>query len=395
MKNSVLIICLILPFILHGQRFGDSGFQENKTKSSEGMAETTISQLELTVLEGPINPDLYKLGPGDQIAIIVQTSEMLESVLTISPTGSLLVPGVGRVDLRGLTFSEGEQKLAIALAQNYKNARVSVDLVNIRKIRVAIVGAIAKPGYHIVSPISRITDLLDMAEARPLALLSKVKIKSMTGENRSFDVTAYYQTGNIQENPFLVEGDIVTVEYADLDTQVVVMRGAVYRPGYDVLNPGETLAELIARRIDFKENADLENIKIVRKNDGVYTFITVPPSQFAEFILKPGDDVEYLYEKPVNVQGRVATPGSFMFIPGYTAGDYVAMAGGLLPSGTMRKIKISRLDGSVLSGEDVVIQRGDIIEVQRSPMDIFLGEISVIQFVSTMTTVLLAVLAVK
>ncbi|MCF7796179.1 MAG: polysaccharide biosynthesis/export family protein [Lentisphaeria bacterium] len=396
MRRLILLCTLVLPLLVYGQRFGTSQTpgDQRTVITPEQPSENPIP-VELIALERPVDPKSYRVGPGDQIAISIQTSEMLDKVLTISPTGYLMIPGVGKVDLRNLTLDATIERINQAILLNFKNARVNSELVGLRKFKIAIVGAVKTPGYYTVSAVNRVSDVIELAEPRQMALLNQVELERIDGSVLNLDITNFYAQGDLHHNPQLTEGDRIRVKYGDLDEHAIVIRGAVQNTGYDYLKPGETLGELIARRIDFRSNADLENIKIVRRVSGSIEFITVAPEEFSAFKLQPGDDIEFLYEKPVNVQGYVASSGSFNFIPGYTAADYVTLAGGLLPSGTMNGIKISRVDGAVLHGEDVVIQRGDIIEVPRSWMNIAFGEISVIEFFSTMATLVLAILAVK
>lgn len=396
MRRLIFLCTLVLPLLVYPQRFGTSQTpgDQRTVITPEQQSENPIP-VELIALERPVDAMTYRVGPGDQIAISIQTSEMLDKVLTISPTGYLMIPGVGKVDLRNLTLDAAIKQIDQAILLNFKNARVNSELVGLRKFKIAIVGAIKTPGYYTVSAVNRVSDVIELAEPRQMALLNQVELERIDGTIQTLDLTEFYARGNLKQNPQLAEGDRIRITYGDLDQRAIVIRGAVRNTGYDYLKPGETLGELIARRIDFRSNADLENIKIVRQVDGKIEFITVNPEEFKGFRLQPGDDIEFLYEKPVNVQGYVASSGSFNFIPGYTAADYVTLAGGLLPAGTMNGIKISRVDGTVLHGEDVVIQRGDIIEVPRSWMNIAFGEISVIQFFSTMATLVLAVLAVK
>jgi len=395
MKRFVLLGIMILPLLVTGQRFGVSQAPSDQRSITDETTSESPIPIELFALEKPIDPDTYLVGPGDLIAINIQTSEAVSKVLTINPTGFLMIPEVGRIDLRNLTLSQAIVQIDATIRLNFKNARVSCELVGIRQFKIAIVGAVKTPGYYTVTPLSRLSDILELSKPRPMALLSTIKVKAGETVLGPFDITKFYLTGDLSQNPILREGEQIQIVYGDLNTNAIVVRGAVNRSGYDYLKSGETLGDLIARRIDFRQNADLDNIKVVRTVNQELRFITVAPNEFNSFLLEPGDDIEFLYEKPVNVQGYVAAPGSFSFIPGYTAGDYITLAGGLLSSGTMKGIKITRVGGAVLFGEDVVIQRGDIIEVKRSWVNIAFGEVSVIEFFSTMATLVLAVMAVK
>ena len=393
MRRFLVIMAIMVPMLVLGQRFGLSQNPGDQQGSTSVVPSENPIPVELLALERPIDPEQYMVGPGDQIAISIQTSEMISKVLTISPTGSLMIPGVGRINLLNLNLAEAIKKINSNILQNFKNARVSSELVGIRQIKVAIVGAVKTPGFYAVTPITRLSDIIELAKPRPMALLSTIQVKAGETVLGPYDITKFYLTGDLSQNPILREGEQIQIVYGDINSNAIVVRGAVNRSGYDYLKSGETLGDLIARRIDFRQNADLDNIKVVRKMGGELKFITVPPADFNAFKLMPGDDIEFLYEKPVNVQGYVASPGSFNFIPGYTAGDYVTLAGGLLPAGTMKGVKVTRVDGTVLSGEDVIIQRGDIIEISRSWVNMIFGDVSALQVLTTMSTLILTYVA--
>ena len=56
------------------------------------------------IIDSPVNSDEYIVGPGDQFHLnIISSNETFDYSLTISPTGTLLIPSVGIINCNNLT----------------------------------------------------------------------------------------------------------------------------------------------------------------------------------------------------------------------------------------------------------------------------------------------------
>ena len=92
----------------------------------------------------------YRIGAKDLLEItIVEMPELNQSV-RVSEDGSITLPLIGKVMIDGLTKEEVEKRLAaLLLEQNYvKNARVTVFIKEYQSKRVALIGAVNKPGMY-------------------------------------------------------------------------------------------------------------------------------------------------------------------------------------------------------------------------------------------------------
>jgi polysaccharide export outer membrane protein len=94
----------------------------------------------------------YKIGPKDLLQITVFELPELNQTVRVSEDGSVTLSLLGKVEVAGLTAQELEQKLATILEGKYlKTAHVTVFIKEYQ--RVAILGAVAKPGmYELVGP---------------------------------------------------------------------------------------------------------------------------------------------------------------------------------------------------------------------------------------------------
>ena len=89
----------------------------------------------------------YRLGPGDQVRVIVFGQEPLSGEFAVDGTGNVSLPLAGNVPALGATPTEFEQRVAEHLSHGYvKNARVSVQVLNFRPFY--IIGEVNKPGQY-------------------------------------------------------------------------------------------------------------------------------------------------------------------------------------------------------------------------------------------------------
>ena len=89
----------------------------------------------------------YRLGPGDEVRVIVFGQPDLSGVFRLDGAGLISMPLINNVDARGLSASELEKRIVAKLTPNYlKNANASVDILSYRPFY--IVGEVSKPGSY-------------------------------------------------------------------------------------------------------------------------------------------------------------------------------------------------------------------------------------------------------
>ncbi len=92
-------------------------------------------------------------------------------------------------------------------------------------------------------------------------------------------------------------------------------------------------------------------------------------------IAMPQDQI-FLYPNLINVGGYVNMPSVYSYTPGFTIMDYIGLAGGVAPYGTLSKIAVYDKDGTRIS-RNSEIKPGYSISVGRSFMGV-MTDISVI-----------------
>ena len=131
------------------------------TGTTSGITKKDRSQ-DRFIIDKPIEPNEYYVGPGDQFNInIISSNETFDHSLTISPSGRLLIPSVGIVDCNQLTLKQLINEIKKEIRSWNKNVKINVELEVIRQFRVLVSGQFTNAGYFIVTPMTRVSDLFE------------------------------------------------------------------------------------------------------------------------------------------------------------------------------------------------------------------------------------------
>ena len=346
-------------------------------------------------IEHEVDPDTYILGPGDEIGLDILTSENVTMLLRVTPTGDLFIPSVGVIHVSGATISEIKPRVQDFIhKQAYPGSKIDLALLNLRRFKIPVIGAVITPGFVTINPLDRLSDVIKASGGfHQLAREFEIQVIRSTGEVETINYWTYYRTGDMKHNPVFQEGDQIVIPFGSLDKEGVVLRGAVVGSGYDIIEPGETLGSFLQRRVKFNQNADLESVLITRSTKGTMNFIRIEPKDLFATKLTAGETIDILWEKGVMVNGFVLTPGAFAFFPGYLAADYINMAGGNTPNGNPSRCLVMHRDGTIDQGQLITIRRGDVIVVPRTFKDSIIGDTSALQIIVSLATVYLAFVA--
>jgi polysaccharide export outer membrane protein len=94
----------------------------------------------------PPEPPVYRLAPGDKVAVLVFGQTDMSGQFDVNADGMLLVPLVGAVPARDRTLGEVTQDLKTRLDRFIVNPQFTVDVVTYRQIFV--LGEVQKPGGY-------------------------------------------------------------------------------------------------------------------------------------------------------------------------------------------------------------------------------------------------------
>ena len=120
-----------------------------------------IKLTESFVLEHQIDPESYILGPGDKIGLNIISSVNLTYIITITPMGYLWIPDIGTVHVAGLSIPNAEENVKKYVQEyKYNTAQVKVVLMNVRRYKVQVIGAVNNPGFVSITSVDRLTNVI-------------------------------------------------------------------------------------------------------------------------------------------------------------------------------------------------------------------------------------------
>ncbi len=326
----------------------ESQSQESKS-DLKSMIQAPVSNV--PPLEGPVDPDLYFVGPSDMLSVNIWTSPPLNFSLTVTPEGTLIVPTVGEVHVADLTLSEAKKKIITEIKKKYLTGDPTVTLLNPRQISVTVTGAVRNPGKYVLYATDRVDKAVTMANKIQKDLLSESKIASITtsirkdepqdfeernqsqrniqltrrtGERFRADVLRYYATKNGQWNPLLREGDEIFVPRIDPKKNIFAIYGGVNMQGSFELVEGDSLLNAIELAYGLTQRAMKDSVMHYRydvKSGGqtisYCNLDQVKHGSQENFTLISGDRI-VVKERPdvredyhVFVDGEVRYPGTY------------------------------------------------------------------------------------
>jgi len=350
--------------------------------------------------EASKGPKVYRLEPGDEIAITVAPQKGFDSKGVILPDGSLRLAGIGKITAGGMSLDELEEFVRKTLSKELKDPDVTATLEKmhdppkpvekpIEKLgRVTVVGAVVKAGPLDLERGLRLVKAIDLAGgATKDADLTNVLI---IHQNLKKEIVNLSSVDNFQDpdiNLELRDGDSVTIPaHPDkTDLPPAAIRGAVEKAGEFQVKQGIGLEALVVMAGGLTQLADLERIQVLRAGQQQHETINweeryrqgIP----GKIIIHAGDEVFIPTVKDtVSVIGAIQRGGRYAIKPGETTildllkAGIESLAGAtnggiidlnkveLIRNGEKpRRIALKSLLDNPGSKENVVLANGDII----------------------------------
>ena len=223
----------------------------------------------------------HPVGPEDLLEISVFEIPELNRTVRVSEKGTISLPLLGEMSVNGLTAMQLESRLRDELSRRYlQDPQVSVFIRDYGSKKVAVIGAVGKPGVYAM--LGARTLLQVLAEAGGLVKEAGgvlYVIRAMPeGDSRRLPVNVNDLLTNRDPglNLPVQPGDIISVPL-DRPTYVYV-DGAVKTPGRleELASRPITLLQAIAKAGGTTERASLKAIQILRRgSDGTQSEIPV------------------------------------------------------------------------------------------------------------------------
>jgi len=259
-------------------------------------------------LETPIDPDVYRLGPGDQLYIGITARTPTSYNAVVSPDGTIFLPAAGDVSVGGQTLNEARAAITDRLERIRRAGTfaASIRLTRLRRIKIQVLGEVEQPSMYLVGPLTRVVEAISraggltlIASRRHVRLTRSGKLDAQIARaNRTIhlassrsgatsdvgpgrgdadpsatrpnevveiDLEKILLQGDPSGNLLLETGDVLFIPRA---RQMVTVSGEVNRPGDYECDPGDTVTTLLERAGGARSQGALSAVQVERPDGG-------------------------------------------------------------------------------------------------------------------------------
>jgi polysaccharide export outer membrane protein len=369
MRMILFVSCCFLTWVMNGSA------QESKSQTLQNLLDEkktqniAVTQPGGVALESTVNPEKYFVGPSDVIAVNIWMSPPLNYMLTVTPEGTLIIPTAGEIMIVNLTLKDAKANIIQAVRKKYLSAEITATLVKPRPIIVTILGNVLNPGLYTVSAIDRANKAIEEANnprsANDQNMLPAI-LRDMSQRNIALkhndnsvdrvDITKFLATKEDWWNPYLREGDVITVPRKDNVKNVIGIYGQVNAPGRYEYVEGDSLLNALEIAQGFTRTANTDTIEFSRLTPNGASIIMqeislkgVQQGGASDFPLQPGDrivvraHIDLREDYRVEVTGEVLYPGVYPISKNRThLSDIIKQAGGFTEDASLVSAEIIR-----------------------------------------------------
>ena len=259
-------------------------------------------------------PANYRLGAGDAVIIDVWGASQETFQGTISPDGTVTIPGIGPVKLAGLTVAQANGALKSRMGKYYQGSDINMTVGDTRSIMVQVMGEVKMPGTYTLNSLSTAFNALYAAGGiSNIGTLRDIKVYRAGRQIASIDVYDYILNGNSSGDVRLQDNDIIVVGSYDC---LVKIKGKVKRPMYYEMKSSESVSTILSYAGGFTGDAYKKSVRVIRKSGAEYSVHTIGEFEMNGFNLNDGDSI-YVdsvvarYSNMVEIRGAVFHPGMY------------------------------------------------------------------------------------
>jgi len=232
----LFLISVIFPFNIDNTQ---NEYYDNNNPNGFNKKMATSNKFDSQIIDQHIDESTYIIGSGDVFLFnMITTNGVITLDLTVSPSGDVLIPIVGKVNLLGKTLLDSYQIINDKCKEKYEDAYVYVNLIKLRQFKVLVTGETTEAGMHIVTANNRVSDLFESIitfshidtllsyhiQDYPKNIMINKDI-TLIRDNKEIPVNLfdYYYNGKKENNPILLEQDIISLR----NTNKITIIGAV------------------------------------------------------------------------------------------------------------------------------------------------------------------------
>jgi len=302
-------------------------------------------------LAGPVDPAVYRVGPGDLLFLHLWDQVTRSIPLEVGPEGTVLLPDEGLVSVAGHTLADVRADLLARMHRRYRDVKMELRLARPRTFRIYLTGQVKAPGPALANGACRVGDVLATGMLIEGASRRRIEILHRDGTRESCDLELFLQTGDAGMNPWLRDGDVIQVPSA---TEFVYAQGAVARPGRYELGVRDSVRTLLRLSGDPLPSAVADRVLLVRFKDAftpesLWVSLDDVYSRRQNPALDNGERMyvyfipQYRQQHEAVILGEVQRPGTYPIVEGRTRlSNLVSSADGFQDGADLSAIRVHR-----------------------------------------------------
>ena len=161
---NFLVFLLTINFCLafNTSNINQSDYYEQSGSSSKLNFPITKTKSNNQILDKFIDEDSYLIGAGDVFLFnMITTNGVFTLEIIVSPTGDVLIPVVGKVNIKDKTLADAYILMIDKCKEKYEDAYVYINLIKLREFKVLVTGNSKYSGMHVMSSNNRVSDLIE------------------------------------------------------------------------------------------------------------------------------------------------------------------------------------------------------------------------------------------
>ena len=259
-------------------------------------------------------PTNYTIGAGDQVVIEIFGASQKTETLTVSPEGTVTVPGYGPIYVSGMSVAAANAKIRRTLGSRYSSSQIKTTIGQTRTIIVNVMGEVKVPGTYTISAFASVFHALYMAGGiNGLGTLRNIKVYRSGRLATVVDVYDYILNGRLTGNIRLQDNDVIVVGPYDC---LVDVSGSVKRPMTYEMRKNESVASVIRYAGGFAGNAYRKSVRLLRSTGREKSVYNVGEFEMNNFRVADGDVISVdsilnRYDNMIEIKGAVFRPGLY------------------------------------------------------------------------------------
>jgi polysaccharide biosynthesis/export protein len=237
----------------------------SQTQESQKDLKEFNQKLLASVTSAP-RPEDYLLSVGDLLEVSVFEAQELKREVRVGDQGSIILPLIGLITIKGLTTNDAARKIEASYRQKYlQDPHVDIFVKEYRGGKITLLGALKKPGTFDYFGKQRLVDVLAMGEGLSDKAGHMIQVRRAVKDPQHpetflIDLDDVVKGGQTEQNIPIERGDVIFVP----EGGTVYVDGAVRKPGNYTVRSGMTINEAIGDAGGFSTFADQGDIKLVR-----------------------------------------------------------------------------------------------------------------------------------